>query len=61
MHLISFKQNYLTVCVFVLSDIQNGVGLDKSSFLCNFWSWPNMYIVDRPRSLVDFLTWMWCR
>ena len=26
----------------------------KSSFLCNLWSWTNLYIVDRPRSLVDF-------
>ena len=26
----------------------------KSLFLYNYWSWINMYMVDRPRSLVDF-------
>ena len=37
----------------------------KSSFICNFWSWTNLSMVDRPRSLVCFLTcWVvdevWC-
>ena len=32
----------------------------KSSFICNLWSWSNVYIVERPRSLVDFLTWLGC-
>ena len=26
----------------------------KSVFLCNLWSWGNFYIVDGPRSLIDF-------
>ena len=30
----------------------------KSSFLCNFWSLTNLYMIDRPRTLVDFLTWL---
>ena len=30
----------------------------KSSFICNFWSWSNMFSGDRERSLLDFLTWM---
>ena len=33
----------------------------KSSFVCNFWSWTNLNMVDRPSSLVDFLTWLGCR
>ena len=32
----------------------------KTSFICNLWSWSNVYIVERPRSLVDFLTWLGC-
>ena len=27
----------------------------KASFICNLWSWSNVYIVERPRSSVDFL------
>ena len=30
----------------------------KSSFICNFLSWSNMYNGDIDRSLLDFLTWM---
>ena len=30
----------------------------KASFICNLWTWSNVYIVERPRSLVDFLTWL---
>ena len=26
----------------------------KSSFLCNLWSWSNLYIEDRANSLLDF-------
>ena len=26
----------------------------KALFLCNYWSWTNMYMANRPRSLVDF-------
>ena len=33
----------------------------KASFICNLCSWSNVYIVERPRSLVDFLTWLGCR
>ena len=33
----------------------------KASFICNFWSWSNEYIVEKLRSLVDFLTWLGCR
>lgn len=32
----------------------------KFSFLCNYWSWRNLYIVDRPKYLFDFLTWLGC-
>ena len=28
----------------------------KSSFICNFWSWSNVYSGDRDKSLLDFLT-----
>ena len=28
----------------------------KSSFICNFWSWYNVYSGDRDMSLLDFLT-----
>ena len=30
----------------------------KASFICNLWSWSNVHIVERPRSLVDYLTWL---
>ena len=30
----------------------------KNSFICNFWSWSNVFSEDRDRSLLDFLTWM---
>ena len=30
----------------------------KSFFICNFWSWSNVFSGDRDRSLLDFLTWM---
>ena len=30
----------------------------KSIFLCNLWSSVNLHSVKRPRSLVDFLTWV---
>ena len=30
----------------------------KSSFICNVWSWSNIYSGDRDRSLLNFLTWM---
>ena len=29
----------------------------KFYFVCNLLSWTNLYMVDRPCSLVDFLTW----
>ena len=32
----------------------------KASFICNLWSWSNVYIVKRPRTLVDFFTWLGC-
>ena len=32
----------------------------KSTFLCNLWSSVNLHSVERPRSLVDFLTWVGC-
>ena len=32
----------------------------KTSFICNLWSWSNVHIVERPISLVDFLTWIGC-
>ena len=28
----------------------------KVLFLCNYWSWTNIYMANRLRSLVDFLT-----
>ena len=30
----------------------------KCLFICNFWSWSNLYSGDRDRSLLDFLNWM---
>ena len=30
----------------------------KGSFICNLWSWSNVYSGVRDRSLLDFLTWM---
>ena len=32
----------------------------KTSFICNLWYWSNVYIVERSRSLVGFLTWLGC-
>ena len=33
----------------------------KLVFLCNLWSWGNLYIVDRSRSVIDFLYWLGCK
>ena len=33
----------------------------KSSFVYHLWSWTNLYMVDGPSSLVDFLTWLSCK
>ena len=33
----------------------------KALFLCNYWSGTNMYLTNRSRSLVDFLTWLGCK
>ena len=33
----------------------------KALFLCNYWSWTNMYMANRPISLVDFLTLFGCK
>ena len=33
----------------------------EALLLFNHWSWTNMYMADRPRSLVDFLTWLGCK
>ena len=30
----------------------------KTTFLCSFWSWANLYSLDNTDSLVDFLTWL---
>ena len=33
----------------------------KALFLCNYWSGTNMYLTNRSRSLIDFLTWLGCK
>ena len=38
----------------VFDNMDFSVNWMKSAFLCNLWSWTNLYIADRPRSLVDF-------
>ena len=29
----------------------------KYSFICNFWGWAKLYMVEEPLSLIDFLEW----
>ena len=41
-------------------DVIISINRMKSTFLCNLWSSVNLHSVERPRSLVDFLTWMGC-
>ena len=33
----------------------------KALFLCNYWSGTNMYLTNKSRSLVYFLTWLGCK
>ena len=42
-------------------DVNISVNRMKYTFLCNLWSWVNLYSVGRPRSLVDFFTWVGCK
>ena len=30
----------------------------KRFFICNLWSWANVYNMDRNKSLLNFLTWI---
>ena len=45
----------------VFEDVNISVNRMKYTFLCNLWSWVNLYSVEKPRSLVDFLTWVGCK
>ena len=47
--------------ILVFEDVTISINRMKSTFLCNLWSWVNLYSVERPRSLVDFLTWVGCK
>ena len=46
---------------FVFDNVNMSINRMKTFFLSNLMSWANLYIVERPRSLVDFLTWLGCR
>ena len=41
-------------------DVIISINRMKSTFLCNLWSSVNLHSVERPRSLVDFLTLVGC-
>ena len=45
----------------VFEGVNISINRMKSTFLCNLWSWVNLYSVERPRSLVYFLLWMGCK
>ena len=45
----------------VFDNVNMSINRMKTYFLSNLWSWENLYIVEMPRSLVDFLTWLGCR
>ena len=30
----------------------------KNSFVCSFWSWTKLYIVDGPLPLINFCDWL---
>ena len=45
----------------VFEDVNISINRMNSTFLCNLWSWVNLYSVERPRSLIDFLTWVGCK
>ena len=36
----------------VFEDVNISINRMKSTFLCNLWSWVNLYSVERPRSLI---------
>ena len=40
----------------VFDDVIILINRMKSTFLCNIWSSVNLHSVERPRSLIDFLT-----
>ena len=44
----------------VFEDVIISINRMKSTVLCNLWSSVNLHSVERPRSLVDFLTWVGC-
>ena len=46
--------DYLVRNKLVLKDVNISVNWMKSTFLCDLWSWVNLYSVERLRSLVDF-------
>lgn len=68
-----FKRNFnifwktwmaVPLCIFwtiAFNDQETSVHRMKTSSLCNLWSWTNLFIVDRPGSLFDFLVMMGCR
>ena len=33
----------------------------KNSFVCSFWYWTKLYIVDGPLPLIDFCDWLGSR
>ena len=45
----------------VFEDVNISVNRVKSTFLYNLWSWVNLYSVERPRSLIGFLTRVGCK
>ena len=42
--------------MIVIDNVDISVNRMKNAFLYNLWSWKDLYIIDRPRYLVDFLT-----
>ena len=47
--------------MLVFKDVNISINRMNSTFLYNLWSWVNLYGVERPGSLVDFLTWVGCK
>ena len=47
--------------MLVFEDVIISIDRMKSTLFCNLWSLINLHNVERPRSLVDFFTWVGCK
>ena len=44
--------------ILVFEDVNISINIMKYTFLCDLWCWVKLCNVERPRSLIDILTWV---